>query len=270
MRPFACSARTLRASAAAAVTALGLSLGLLAAPSTAHGRSDPSETSASDDAPIYCLDPVHTRVMLGVEHAGFSKALGTISGSTGELRFDADAWPQAEISVVVPVTRLDFGDAKWNKAVLAGNLLDAARYPSATFLSNRVEVTGEDRATVHGTLTLHGIAQPVALDVGLNASKRHPMPPFRRTVGFSARGLLSRKAFGIDAWPNVIGDEVELRIEAEATRGRCDHHDGDAKASTTTESLDPASPSKAPAEASSETSTEPAPEPASPSPETPR
>ena len=46
------------------------------------------------------------------------------------------------------------------------------------------------------------------------------MPPFRRTVGFSATAALSRKDFGIDAWPSVIGDAVELRIEAEATRAR--------------------------------------------------
>jgi hypothetical protein len=55
--------------------------------------------------------------------------------------------------------------------------------------------------------------------VTFNQLKHHPMPPFRRTAGFSATATLSRKAFGIDAWPTVIGDEVELRIEAEAVRG---------------------------------------------------
>ena len=51
-----------------------------------------------------------------------------------------------------------------------------------------------------------------------NQLKRHPLPPFHRTAGFSATATLSRKAFGIDAWPSVIGDDVELRIEAEAIR----------------------------------------------------
>ena len=32
----------------------------------------------------YELDPVHTRVMFAVEHAGFSKAIGTVSGSSGD------------------------------------------------------------------------------------------------------------------------------------------------------------------------------------------
>ncbi len=179
-------------------------------------------TVSGSEITIYCLDPVHTRVMFAIEHAGFSKAIGTVSGSTGELRFDPDDWSKGSVRVSVPLTRLDLGDEKWNKAALAGNLLDGVRYPDAVFVSDRIEASAENSAIVHGTLTLHGVSQPIALDTALNALKRHPLPPFRRTVGFSARGMLSRKAFGIDAWPTVIGDEVELRIEAEATRGRCD------------------------------------------------
>jgi len=170
----------------------------------------------------YALDPVHTRVMFAIEHAGFSKALGTVSGSTGTLSFDRDDWRSAELQVSVPLTRLDLGEAKWNAAALANNLLDADDHPSATFVSTRIEPIGPDRACVYGTLTLRGVSREVKLDVTLNALKRHPLPPFRRTAGFSATGTLSRKDFGIEAWPNVIGDAVELRIEAEAVRRRPD------------------------------------------------
>jgi polyisoprenoid-binding protein YceI len=222
---------------AMAVPVFCLGLAYFFVPSPAHATTNETAPSASEEAPIYCLDPVHTRVMLAVEHAGFSKAIGTISGSAGELRFDADDWTQAKIDVSVPIARLDFGDEKWNKAVLAGNLLDAARYPNARFVSDRIEVIGENRATVHGTLYLHGSEQPIALEVAMNAMKRHPLPPFRRTVGFSAHASLSRKAFGIDAWPSVIGDEVELRIETEAIRGRCDDKTPEAKSEPKPQSI---------------------------------
>ncbi len=62
----------------------------------------------------------------------------------------------------------------------------------------------------------------MVLDVTLNAVKRYPLPPFRRTVGFSATTTLSRRAFGITAWPGVIGDAVQVRIEAEAAFDRSD------------------------------------------------
>ena len=172
--------------------------------------------AAPDD---YSIDPVHTRVVFMVGHAGFSHALGSISGSSGTLRFDRDDWRTAQLDVTVPVTRLDLGDAKWNDAVLASNLLDGKRYPQAHFVSHDIQGIDADHARVCGDLTLHGTTAPVCMDVTFNALKRHPLPPFRRTAGFSATATLSRKAFGITAWPTVIGDEVKLLIEAEAVRG---------------------------------------------------
>ncbi|CTP85936.1 hypothetical protein XTPLMG728_1056 [Xanthomonas translucens pv. poae] len=166
----------------------------------------------------YALDPVHTRVLFAIEHAGFSKALGTVSGSTGTLAFDPDDWRSARLDARVPLQRLDLGDDKWNRAALAHNLIDGERFPEARFVSTRIEPIDATHAKVVGILTLHGVSREIALDVTLNALKRHPLPPFRRTVGFSATATLQRADFGIDAWPSVIGAAVELRIEAEATR----------------------------------------------------
>lgn len=178
--------------------------------------------AVAGEAATYALDPVHTRVLVAVDHAGFSKALGTVSGSTGTLRFDPADWRSARLDVEVPLQRLDFGDPKWNAAVLAANLLDAQRHPAARFASTRIEPVDETHARVCGDLTLRTATRPVCMDVTLNGMRRHPLPPFRRTVGFSATTQLSRAAFGIDAWPSVIGDTVELRIEAEAVRTRAD------------------------------------------------
>ena len=198
----------------------------------------------------YELDPVHTRVMIAVEHAGFSKAIGTVSGSSGRLQFDPQDWTTASLEVSVPLQRLDLGDEKWNQAVLARNLLDAEKFPTATFVSTRIEPIDPQHASVYGTLTLHGVAKEVKLDVTLNALKRHPLPPFRRTAGFSAIATLSRAEFGIDAWKSVIGDSVELRLEVEATRtrkdGENDEHDDEQTPATPpitpTQTAEPATP----------------------------
>ena len=184
-----------------------LLLGVLASPSPLLAQ-----------AAGYRLDPVHTRVLFGVSHAGFSTALGTVSGSTGMLVFDPDDWSSARLQVEVPLARADMGDARWNRAVLAGNMLDAARFPTASFVSSRIEAVDPTHARVCGTLTLHGVARDQCLDVTFNQLRRDPVPPFRRTAGFSATATLKRSDFGIDAWKSMIGDEVELRIEAEATR----------------------------------------------------
>lgn len=167
-------------------------------------------------ARTYALDPVHTRVVFVVDHAGFSRAMGAVSGSTGTLRFDPEDWTSARVEAWVPLERLELGDADWNRATLAPNLLDVRRHPFAVFVSGRVEPVGPSRARIHGTLSLRGVSRPVVLDATFNAARRHPLPPFRRTAGFSAVAMLRRSDFGISAWPGLIGDDLELRIEVEA------------------------------------------------------
>lgn len=183
---------------------------------------------------VYRIDPVHTRVLFAIDHAGYSTALGSISGSEGQVHFDPQDWTSARLDVQVPISRLDLGDEKWNQATLARNLLDGSGHPEARFVSTAVEPVDATHARVRGDLTLRGVTREVVLDVTFNALKRYPLPPFRRTAGFSATTTLSRSAFGISAWPSVIGDEVQLRIEAEAVLDRGAQHEPAA---------DPAAPS---------------------------
>ena len=180
--------------------------------------------------PTWALDPVHTRVLVAVDHAGFSSALGTVSGATGTLHYEPGDWTGARVEVEIPLQRLDFGDEDWNRATLARGLLDAGAHPVARFRSTRVDPVDERHAQVTGQLSLRGVEREVVLAVRLNAARRHPLPPFRRTVGFSASAVLSRSDFGVDAWRSMIGDRVELRIEAEATRSRGAGRDDDAGA----------------------------------------
>ena len=88
--------------------------------------SAPRPAGASEPV-AWKLDPVHTRVMFAVSHAGFSRAIGTVSGSDGGLLFDPGNWTGTRLVVEVPMTRIDLGDADWNRAALAGNLLDGAQ-----------------------------------------------------------------------------------------------------------------------------------------------
>lgn len=205
-------------------------------------------------APVqrHALDPVHTRVLVAVDHAGFSQALGTASGSRGVLEVPETGWEGASLEVAVPLARLDFGDAAWNRAVLGRTWLDAGRHPEARFTSTQVTPVDATRARICGTLRLRGVEGPLCLDVVRNGARRHPLPPFRRTVGFSATGTLSRAAFGIDAWKRLVGDEVSLRIEVEAVRD---------EGATAPEPLHGGEPAHDPSVPTSESGTEPTPEP---------
>ena len=178
------------------------------------------------------IDPVHTRIAFTVSHAGFSNPIGTFSGSTGQLQFDETDWSQASISVNIPLVSLNLGDANWQEKMLGSTFFDVKKFPSATFVSERIEKLTENTGIAHGVLSIRGVEQPVSLNFTLNALKRHPLS-FKKTIGFSATAILSRKAFGINAWANLIGDEIKIIIELEATRSKTEQtpeqNNGDTK-----------------------------------------
>jgi len=175
--------------------------------------------TASAEVESFDVDPVHTRVAFMVSHAGFSNPIGTFSGSTGKLEFDEKDWSKSSISASIPVGSLNLGDTKWQEKILDGTFFDAKKFPAATFVSEHIEKLSENTGIAHGVLSIRGIQQPIDLAFTLNALKRHPLS-FKRTIGFSATATLSRKKFGITAWENLIGDDVKIIIELEASHSK--------------------------------------------------
>lgn len=175
--------------------------------------------TAAGEPAHYAVDPVHTRVMFAIDHAGFSKAIGTISGSQGSLHFDIDDWSSARLDVLVPMNRLDMGDSGWSASVFAPRFLDVKRYPQARFVADHgLQREAGNRGRACGHLTLHGVTRPLCLDIVMNKAGRYPLPPFRRTIGFSATAMLKRSDYGMTSWRSLVGDDIELRIEAELFR----------------------------------------------------
>lgn len=168
----------------------------------------------------YELDPVHSRVLFSVSHDGYSNALGTFSRPRGELWFDPADWSRARLDVQLDLATLDLGDADFNARIAQADYLDSQRWPQARFVSERVEPLPGQQAQVHGILHLRGQQVPLTLHVRLNRIGRGLYTRLRQSAGFSASARLRRSDFGMRAHARHVGDEVELRIEAEARRAR--------------------------------------------------
>lgn len=178
-------------------------------------------TLAQAEARRYEIDPVHTRITFACRHLEFSNALGSFAHPAGTLWFDAKDWSKSRVEVSVDITTLDLGDAEWNRRMLKRDFLHGEKFPQARFVSTAVEKIDGKRLRVTGDLTLRGKTAPVVLEATLNDMARHPYT-FRNTAGFSARTVLKRSDFGMISLPNVVADEVELRLEVEASRAKGD------------------------------------------------
>ena len=175
--------------------------------------------SARVDAELrhYRIDPVHSRLVFLIDHAGFSRAIGTFSGLSGTIAFDAKDVSAGRVEAIIPIASLDLGDADWNARMLARRFFHVDRHAEARFVSTAVEPLEDNRMRVVGQLELRGKTREIAFTARLNADRANPMT-FKRTLGASAELVLARADFGLGAFPNLIGKEAVVLIEVEAIR----------------------------------------------------
>ncbi|HAU0772251.1 TPA: YceI family protein [Legionella pneumophila] len=160
------------------------------------------------------LDNQHTYVLWRVKHLGFSTQAGKWYAS-GQLVLDKDNPQQSKVNVTINVDDIVTGIPELDKHLKSKLFFDTKQFPTATFVSNRVEVMGKNKAKVYGMLTLHGVTKPIILNVILNKAGINLLND-RETAGFSATTSLKRSDYGIKALIPEVGDDVEIEIEAEA------------------------------------------------------
>lgn len=167
-------------------------------------------------AETYTLDPMHTYVLWHINHLGFSNPSGKWFAE-GSLILD-EAKPQnSKINVIIHTTDIITGIPKLDEHLKGALFFDVAKFPTATFVSKKIDVIGKKIAKVSGILTVHGVSKPVTLDVTLNKMGENPITN-KMSVGFSAVTKIKRSDFGVTTLLPELGDEVKINIEAEAYR----------------------------------------------------
>jgi polyisoprenoid-binding protein YceI len=164
----------------------------------------------------FTLDPQHSYVSWEIEHLGFSTQTGKWFVN-GTLTIDADKPENSKVTATIKIADLVTGIPELNKHLLGPEFFDEAKFPEASFVSNQVKVSTKSTAKVYGTLTLHGVSKPIVLDVVLKKIGKSPIND-KETLGFSATTELKRSDFGIKTLLPPLGDEIKIKIGAEAVK----------------------------------------------------
>jgi polyisoprenoid-binding protein YceI len=165
-------------------------------------------------AETYTLDPMHTQVVWSINHFGFSNPSGKFALIEGTLMLDETHPKASKVNATITIKNLFTGIDKLNEHLLSDKFFDEVKFPTATFVSTEVVLTGKDTAKVTGNLTLHGVTKPVVLDVMLNKIGENMMK--KKTAGFSATTVLKRSDFGMTTYLPALGDDIKISIESEA------------------------------------------------------
>lgn len=164
------------------------------------------------------FEPDHTSVVFQYPHFGMSHPSGKIMGANGTLVLDKDDPTKSTVDITLDMKTLTTALPDFDTLLKGEKYFDIAQFPTATFKSTKVELTGENTAprtaNVTGDLTIHGITQSTVLAVTFNKKAFNPAL-FKTGYGFSATAHLSRKAFGLGNLEPIVGDDIDLIIDAE-------------------------------------------------------
>jgi polyisoprenoid-binding protein YceI len=170
-------------------------------------------------ADTYTIDPAHTRVGFSARHFGISNVKGIFREFTGTLVLDGDALKEA--TATIQVQSIATGVAQRDNHLRTADFFDATNYPTINFKTKRIEKQGKD-FTMVADFTMRGVTKELRLPVTLSKPIKDPWGATR--VGLEAKTKLNRKDYGIryhdllESGIPAVGDEIEIEINAEATR----------------------------------------------------
>ncbi len=150
-----------------------------------------------------------------------SKVRGHFRDFDGELVL-AENPLESSVNATIRVTSIDTNNEGRDNHVRSNDFFDAENHPTATYRSTGVRLEDGD-VVVDGELTLRGVTRHVPLHLEVNGFGRDPMAEGGIRAGFTARGKLNRKDFGVNFagvmnGVTVVGDTLDLTLEIEAVR----------------------------------------------------
>lgn len=171
----------------------------------------------------YTIDSAHSAAQFKVRHLMVSNVRGDFSKLNGKLVFDPKNLAASKVEATIDVATVSTREPDRDKHLKSADFFDVAKYPQMTFQSKKFEPAGANKYKVTGDLTIRGVTKEVVFSVENVTPETKGMMGETR-IGAQVSGKVNRKDFGVswnkslDGGGVVVGDEVEITLDVEATR----------------------------------------------------
>ncbi len=175
--------------------------------------------AAAVTAETYTIDKTHSSVQFRIRHL-VGRTTGEFGEFAGTIVYDPAKPEASRVEATIQTASINTANAQRDTHLKSPDFLNAAQFPTITFVSTKVTRQAEGLA-VEGNLTLHGVTRTVVLPVQVLGLGTHPMPQMKgaAVAGFAASTTVKRADFGVNSWTDpagVLGDEVEVTLNIEA------------------------------------------------------
>ena len=168
----------------------------------------------------YEIDTAHSSIGFKVGHF-IGKVPGRFNSFSGTINYDPEDPGKSSVKATIDVGSIDTANEKRDEHLLSDDFFAKEKFPSVTFESTEVTMTGEKTADVKGKFTMHGVEKEIVLPVTMLGKMAGA--DGKSTVAFSAEITIDRRDYGL-TWSKVVegvsavGDKVaiEMLIEAQS------------------------------------------------------
>lgn len=167
------------------------------------------------------IDTAHSAIHFTVRHMMFAKVRGSFASWSAQLKLNTEDLTQSSVNVEIEVASVTTGETDRDKHLKSADFFDVEKFSKIRFQSRFVKKQGE-HYVLSGDLTIRDVTRPIELEV--EALGRGKDPWGNQRTGFSAKGQLNRKDFGL-TWNQaletggvLVGEKVEIEVETEAVQ----------------------------------------------------
>ncbi|WLW50533.1 YceI family protein [Streptomyces sp. YU58] len=170
----------------------------------------------------WTIDPAHSSVSAVAQHLGLSSVHGRFTEFGGRIEVARNPLASS-VEAVIEAATIDTGNGTRDGHLRSEDFLDVDVHPKITYRSTGITPAGEARWTVHGDLTLHGVARPVDLDLSYLGTGPDPWGGVR--AAFRATTELRREDFAMNynqvvrAGIAAVGATLRVELDIQAVQG---------------------------------------------------
>lgn len=171
---------------------------------------------------VWKIDPAHSEIEFKAKHLMITTVKGHFREFDAEVVTENDDFNTATlIRFTADINSIDTNNEQRDTHLKSSDFFNAEQYRKIEFLGTRYEALGSE-ATLQGNLTIRGITNPITLEVDYGGTVVDPYG--QKKAGFTIKGRISRKAFGLiwnavtEAGNVVVGDEIRIEGDLQLIR----------------------------------------------------
>lgn len=168
----------------------------------------------------YVVDKSHSSINFSVSHMMISKVKGGFNSFDADIEIEnMEDLTTAKAKIEIDVASINTNYQERDNHLISADFFHADKYPKITFISKKIEKTGQDTYNIYGDLTIKDVTKPFCFTATYNGYVKSPFK--QDTYGFSVKGILNRKEFNLlynsilESGALLIGENVDIYIDFE-------------------------------------------------------